>query len=235
MTNYNRSNSSGGNRSFGKPRFQKDRPEMFKATCANCGNACEVPFRPTGSKPVLCKDCFRNEQGSEGRSSDQRSSSNRSFDRRDSRDSNDRQMFDAVCSNCGDNCQIPFRPSQGRDVFCSRCFDMNKGSDSARPERRSFDRPRESREDNRNQSSSSNYQVQFDALNAKMDKILSLLSPVSVEIAPLESEIDKETIEEIVDEVQEEEKEVVEKKPKKAKAAAKEKTPKVKKAPSKKK
>jgi CxxC-x17-CxxC domain-containing protein len=32
--------------------------KMHKAICTDCGDACEVPFRPTGDKPVLCKNCF---------------------------------------------------------------------------------------------------------------------------------------------------------------------------------
>jgi CxxC-x17-CxxC domain-containing protein len=38
---------------------RSDRPSvMHPATCSTCGVDCEVPFRPTGSKPVLCKVCF---------------------------------------------------------------------------------------------------------------------------------------------------------------------------------
>ena len=38
--------------------------EMFDATCSKCGKACQVPFKPTGSKPVLCSDCFsKNDSG----------------------------------------------------------------------------------------------------------------------------------------------------------------------------
>lgn len=33
--------------------------EMFQATCSECGNACEVPFKPTGRKPILCDKCFK--------------------------------------------------------------------------------------------------------------------------------------------------------------------------------
>ncbi|MBU2035514.1 MAG: hypothetical protein KKA59_07035 [Candidatus Omnitrophica bacterium] len=29
-----------------------------KAICADCNNECEVPFKPTGDRPVYCKDCF---------------------------------------------------------------------------------------------------------------------------------------------------------------------------------
>ncbi|MBN2853913.1 hypothetical protein JXK06_00020 [Patescibacteria group bacterium] len=33
---------------------------MHRATCAECGNSCEVPFKPTGEKPVYCSNCFGN-------------------------------------------------------------------------------------------------------------------------------------------------------------------------------
>ena len=31
---------------------------MHEAVCNKCGKRCEVPFRPTGEKPVYCRDCF---------------------------------------------------------------------------------------------------------------------------------------------------------------------------------
>jgi CxxC-x17-CxxC domain-containing protein len=33
--------------------------EMFDAVCARCGKDTQVPFRPTGARPVYCGDCFR--------------------------------------------------------------------------------------------------------------------------------------------------------------------------------
>lgn len=33
--------------------------EMHDATCANCGQRTQVPFKPTGERPVYCRDCFR--------------------------------------------------------------------------------------------------------------------------------------------------------------------------------
>jgi CxxC-x17-CxxC domain-containing protein len=41
----------------------RPRPDMHKATCANCNKTCEVPFRPNGEKPVYCNDCFGNSRG----------------------------------------------------------------------------------------------------------------------------------------------------------------------------
>ena len=33
--------------------------EMHKAVCADCGKECEVPFKPSGDRPVYCRDCYR--------------------------------------------------------------------------------------------------------------------------------------------------------------------------------
>jgi len=32
--------------------------EMHQVVCAGCGTNTEVPFKPTGVKPVYCRDCF---------------------------------------------------------------------------------------------------------------------------------------------------------------------------------
>ncbi|TAL57959.1 MAG: hypothetical protein EPN86_01045 [Nanoarchaeota archaeon] len=32
---------------------------MHDVTCAKCGKLTQVPFKPSGSKPVYCSDCFR--------------------------------------------------------------------------------------------------------------------------------------------------------------------------------
>jgi len=32
--------------------------EMHKAVCAECGQECEVPFKPDGSRPVYCRECY---------------------------------------------------------------------------------------------------------------------------------------------------------------------------------
>jgi CxxC-x17-CxxC domain-containing protein len=38
--------------------------EMFSATCASCGREAQVPFRPSGAKPVYCSDCFKSQRAS---------------------------------------------------------------------------------------------------------------------------------------------------------------------------
>jgi CxxC-x17-CxxC domain-containing protein len=51
-------NPSHGN---GRPNNRHDhhppRP-MYETICADCKKQCSVPFKPTGDRPVYCKECF---------------------------------------------------------------------------------------------------------------------------------------------------------------------------------
>lgn len=40
-------------------RFERQPRETFQATCARCGKVAELPFKPTGDKPVYCKECYQ--------------------------------------------------------------------------------------------------------------------------------------------------------------------------------
>jgi len=46
-----RNDRNGGG--FGGPR------QMHPAVCGACGKDTEVPFQPSGDRPVYCSDCFR--------------------------------------------------------------------------------------------------------------------------------------------------------------------------------
>ncbi len=59
---------------FGGGRGRDDRRpggrmELFPAVCFECKKNCEVPFRPTGDKPVYCRDCFGKQEHIPGRNS----------------------------------------------------------------------------------------------------------------------------------------------------------------------
>lgn len=158
MENFRRNNRSGGRGgSRGGDRRFNDRNSgrsavMHEAVCSECGKDCEVPFRPTGDKPVFCSNCFSSRKGAEPRRSD----------RRDSRrfDSGDRTMHRAVCDKCGKECEVPFKPSSDKPIYCSQCF--SKGGNSR---------------------GSGQTNSQFDAINAKLDKILKALNvSVSTEV-----------------------------------------------------
>ena len=62
---------SGGRDRFGgrdSGRFERRSVQMHDVTCDKCGKECQVPFRPTGNKPVLCSDCFKKNDGSSSNS-----------------------------------------------------------------------------------------------------------------------------------------------------------------------
>jgi CxxC-x17-CxxC domain-containing protein len=52
--------SSGG----GGYASTREAREMFTATCASCGKEAQVPFRPSGDKPVYCSTCYQERRGS---------------------------------------------------------------------------------------------------------------------------------------------------------------------------
>ena len=33
-----------------------------------------------------------------------------------------REMHKAICAKCKKECEVPFKPTEGRDVFCKDCF-----------------------------------------------------------------------------------------------------------------
>jgi len=49
--------SGGGYNSRGGGGGYQQR-EMHPAVCAECGKETQVPFRPSGDRPVYCSDCF---------------------------------------------------------------------------------------------------------------------------------------------------------------------------------
>ncbi len=99
MNNFNKNNPSDEDRSgkFGGQSFSGNkgkkmrfgggkggnRSSMHKAICTDCGKDCEVPFRPTGDKPVFCSDCFRKNRG--GNSGKFKGGNKRDFNNRNSR------------------------------------------------------------------------------------------------------------------------------------------------------
>jgi CxxC-x17-CxxC domain-containing protein len=85
-------------------------------------------------KTIVCKDCgqeftftaseqeFFSEKGFTNEP--QRCKSCRGARKDNARGGNDggRQMYDAVCSQCGKRCKVPFQPTGDRPIYCSDCF-----------------------------------------------------------------------------------------------------------------
>ena len=147
--------SFGGGRGgvWGRGGGERGPVEKNDAIFGNIGKACQVPFRPTSGKPIFCSSCFENKrEGGDSRGGD------RSYDNRTSVRSEDRPMFDATCADCGNACKVPFQPNGDKPVFCSDCFGSKKNAGGETSEGR----------------------VNLEEINGKLDKILSLLSPIEV-------------------------------------------------------
>lgn len=126
---------------------------------------------------------------------------NRGFGRRDfgSRGFNDgpREMFKAVCGKCGKDCEVPFRPSGNRPVFCSQCFENSRNEGDSRnfsdrgPRPTYQPRPVESRPQNNEQ---------LGEINRKLDRIIDMLTPKSTVENPVvvEEKVAEVNVEEVV-------------------------------------
>ncbi|KKT67316.1 MAG: hypothetical protein UW62_C0027G0001 [Candidatus Collierbacteria bacterium GW2011_GWB1_44_35] len=115
-------------------------------------------------------------------------------------------MFDAVCAKCGADCQVPFRPNGRKEVFCSKCFETNGGESRSSGDFRDSScdecgenckvpfQPRNgnpvlcsncfaNKKEGGSRSSSSSFprpsrdnSVDLEVINAKLDKLIKLLT-----------------------------------------------------------
>ena len=110
------------------------------------------------------------------------------FDGRDSgRRSFEKQMHEVTCDKCGKRCEVPFKPTEGKPVYCSDCFEKGGSSnrysrdrDSKRSDRGGYNRSggRDSERFSRRDSGSNKpeqFIKEFDQLNRKLDTILKAL------------------------------------------------------------
>lgn len=64
-------------------------------------------------------------------------------------DRSNNEMHKAVCSECGKGCEVPFRPSSDKPVYCNDCFSSKREGVDRKPRaefndrgpKRDFDRP----------------------------------------------------------------------------------------------
>ncbi|MBI4599262.1 hypothetical protein HY734_03660 [Candidatus Uhrbacteria bacterium] len=177
---------------------------MHQATCSECGNSCEVPFKPAPGRPVFCPNCFRKDEEGGGGSGGFRDSRPEKFS------FDDKRMYNVTCAKCGTQCEVPFKPTGEKPVYCRQCFGASGGPTQNRG-------GVDSRVD-------SQVAEQLKALNAKFDALLKALAPAGSTAAPYKKEEKAPVKEEkpIVKELKKEEKKPVapEEKALKAKTAA---------------
>jgi CxxC-x17-CxxC domain-containing protein len=93
-------------------------------TCSDCNNSFtfsveeQEQFQTRGytNEPKRCPECRQARKAE--RFGEDRSNSYGNHNYSSVR----RQMFPAVCSDCGKETSVPFEPRQGRPVYCSDCY-----------------------------------------------------------------------------------------------------------------
>jgi CxxC-x17-CxxC domain-containing protein len=88
--------------------------------CTDCGKS--FPFTASEqeffaskgytNEPKRCPVCRQNRRSERGGSSDTGRGS--------------REMFPAVCAQCGQDTQVPFQPRGDKPVYCRDCFNKQK-------------------------------------------------------------------------------------------------------------
>ena len=116
---------------------------------------------------------FNQSGGNRGKfKSDGRGSSRNSSGYKGRGDRDQVTMHQAVCDKCGQDCEVPFRPSGDKPVYCKSCFDSMRPDDDRAPRRDSnrnqgsFARKPERARDNRNT------ERQFETMIAKIDQLV---------------------------------------------------------------
>ena len=98
-------------------------------TCSDCNKTFtfsaeeQQQFQSRGytNEPKRCPECRQTRKAERFSSGGGNSYGNSGY-RSSGYSSAPRQMFPAVCSDCGKETSVPFEPRQGRPVYCSDCY-----------------------------------------------------------------------------------------------------------------
>ena len=101
---------------------------------------------------------FERKRSGRDRSDRNRGRFGRGRDRGRDRRSERQEMHQATCDKCGKDCEVPFRPTQGKPLYCDDCF---------------RDKSRES--GSRSESAKPRNTENLDQINEKLNKILKIL------------------------------------------------------------
>jgi len=109
-------------------------------------------------------------------------------------------MHQAICSQCGKPCEVPFQPTSGKPVYCSECFETKRDSEGTsgggRFPQKSFNRyespARTSFGGGADKGSGDEVKKQLELLNTKMDQLITAIGAMK----DAHSVITKEKVEE---------------------------------------
>lgn len=89
-------------------------------------------------------------------------------------------MHKATCASCGKTCEVPFRPSDGKPVYCRDCFAGRSamgGERSFRKDPRTFSAPSTPVQ---NGPSNGELKKQIEAMNVKLDKLVAAVQELTL-------------------------------------------------------
>jgi CxxC-x17-CxxC domain-containing protein len=97
-------------------------------TCVDCGvafihSAADQEYyaqKGFTSDPKRCASCRAYRRSTRDTGADPAAGGPRGYERSDDRGS--REYFVAICSSCGNQAQVPFKPRADKPVYCSDCF-----------------------------------------------------------------------------------------------------------------
>lgn len=103
-------------------------------TCRECGTQFtfsaeeQTLFAQRGytNEPSRCTSCREARR--------ERNSSSGSYSTGGGYRSQTREMFPAVCAQCGKDTQVPFQPRGDRPVYCRDCYDQQRPAQSRSPQ-----------------------------------------------------------------------------------------------------
>jgi len=87
-------------------------------------------------------------------------------------------MYQAVCDQCGKPCEVPFRPTQGKPVYCDACFRSKQGTENNRGSGR-FSTPVRANIDSNVSKGNKDELKQLEILNEKMDQLIKAVEAIS--------------------------------------------------------
>lgn len=95
-------------------------------------------------------------------------------------------MHKAVCDECHKNCEVPFRPSGDKPIYCSECFGDKRGNEAPRrefndrgPKREFNDRPAPSFAKPVSVGAPDDMKKQLGEMNSKLDRLINAIEKMS--------------------------------------------------------
>ncbi|MHA2256143.1 MAG: CxxC-x17-CxxC domain-containing protein, partial [Candidatus Heimdallarchaeaceae archaeon] len=101
---------------------------LHNVICSKCKKETQVPFKPTGAKPVYCRECFQ-DQKSKTESTPVKEERHvkddevvERFGGRTGPYRTNKRMHSTTCRTCKKDIMIPFKPKARKPIYCQDCF-----------------------------------------------------------------------------------------------------------------